>query len=201
MITLDANAIKCVYEEKLNQMLESVKKYIDDNTQEPSTTDKDTNVKKMGTWIGTQQTKWESFITTCKEYFPNNIVIKIESSNEKYVLQNIRLEKSILRYYLKHNKEHRCIICKEEFPFIYLAMTYLKPRSICKDDELIDINIVQLMCLMCHKAYKLGDIGINNGKVEVHDGVNWVHTKTIECYNDDTKKYFNYHFKNITIKK
>jgi len=56
------------------------------------------------------------------------------------------------------------------------------------------------MCLRCNKAYDLGEIGINNDKVEVHNNINWVHAKTIGCYNGDTKKYFDYHFKNIAIK-
>ena len=101
---------------------------------------------------------------------------------------------------MENNKEYQCIIFEEKQSFKYLETAHLKPRSICKNDELIDINIVQLMCLRCHKAYDLGDIGINNGKVEVHDDVNWVYTKTIGCYNGDTKKYFDYHFKNIAFK-
>ena len=203
-------------EKEWNQRLEFVKKYIDENKQRPSQTDKDTNVKKMGAWINTQQTnyakktnimkdkeiqtKWESFITTYKEYFPNNIAIKIDPLDEKYGLQKIRPEQATFRNYLEHNKEHRCIICEEKQPFKYLETAHLKPRSICNDDELIDINIVQSMCSRCHKVYDLGDIGINNGKVEVHDDVHWVHTKTIGCYNGDTKEYFDYHFKNIAFK-
>ena len=202
-------------EDEWNLMLESVKQYIDANKHRPSEKSKDTNVKKMGQWLHNQQTnyakkaqimkdkeiqtKWESFITTYKEYFSNNIAIKIDPSNKKYGLQEIRPEQSKLRKYLENNKEHRCIICGEELLIIYLQTAHLKPRSICKEDELNDPNIVQLMCPLCHIAYDLGNIGINNGKVEVHD-VHWVHTKTIGCYNDDTKEYFDYHFKNIAFK-
>ena len=81
-------------EEKWNQMLEFVKNYIDDNKRVPSSNSKDTNVKKIGVWVYHQhvsyvkkedimkdkeiRSKWESFITTYKEYFPNNIAIKIK---------------------------------------------------------------------------------------------------------------------------
>ena len=98
MITLDkhqSNDVKHVYveyfknnEKKWNQKLESVKKYIDANKQRPSERSKDTNVKKMGSWINNQQTqyakkvyimkdkkiqmKWKGFVEEYVEYFKSN---------------------------------------------------------------------------------------------------------------------------------
>jgi len=67
--------------ESLNQ----VKKYIDENNKRPSSTDKNTGIKTLGSWISKQQTnykkkeeimkneeiynKWTEFINNYKVYF------------------------------------------------------------------------------------------------------------------------------------
>ena len=78
------------FEEVWKQHLENVMKYIDDNNKRPSSTDKNTIIKKLGNWIGTQQkrykikirimnneeiyNKWTDFINSIKykHYFISN---------------------------------------------------------------------------------------------------------------------------------
>ena len=77
-------------EEVWKQNLENVMKYIDDNNKRPSSTDKNTIIKKLGNWISTQQkrykikirimnneeiyNKWTDFINSIKykHYFKSN---------------------------------------------------------------------------------------------------------------------------------
>jgi hypothetical protein len=72
--------------------LGQVKIYIDKNDKRPSSSDKKIEIKKLGTWIGTQQTSylnneqimtnlnirtlWEEFITEYQQYFPENPAIQ-----------------------------------------------------------------------------------------------------------------------------
>jgi hypothetical protein len=76
------------YQEIWEIKLEEVKKYIDENNKRPSKHDKDNNIKRLGTWIGTQlknyskkeyimkndiiREKWEEFISKYKIYFLSN---------------------------------------------------------------------------------------------------------------------------------
>ena len=58
------------------------------------------------------------------------------------------------------------------------------------------------MCLECHKLYDDGDVGIDNGYLVIKDIDEYpqyedLQNKKIECYNDQNKIYFDYHFQNI----
>ena len=68
-------------------MLNNVKKYIDENNKRPSIHNKNNDIKQMGTWINTQQKKYDQDITKCK-YVMKNEQIKLEWENfindEKY---------------------------------------------------------------------------------------------------------------------
>jgi superfamily II DNA or RNA helicase len=75
-------------EEKWNNTLDKVIKYINVNKKRPSNEDKNKEIKKLARWIGTQQNnykknkeimknleiknKWEEFIENYKEYFISN---------------------------------------------------------------------------------------------------------------------------------
>ena len=58
------------------------------------------------------------------------------------------------------------------------------------------------MCQDCHKLYDDGDIGINQGKLYIKDINEYpqykdLQNKIVECYNNQNKIYFDYHFENI----
>ena len=53
--------------ENWKQILINVKKYIDTNGKTPSSHDKDATIKFLGSWIGSQKSKYDIDITKCKE--------------------------------------------------------------------------------------------------------------------------------------
>jgi hypothetical protein len=75
-------------EELWDDVLDQVKKYIDENHKRPSKHDKNKEIKRIGAWIGTQlinfekkqhimkdeekQKKWKKFIDEYEDYFKNN---------------------------------------------------------------------------------------------------------------------------------
>ena len=72
--------------------LKEVSKYIDENGKRPSSTDKNNDIKQLGTWLLNQQRnyekksqimiqseirqQWEDFITKYQQYFPDNPAIR-----------------------------------------------------------------------------------------------------------------------------
>lgn len=82
-------------EETRQKNFNDIKKHINENDKKPSRYDKKSDIKKLGTWIETQQTnyskkesiianerikkeweEWEEFITEYQKYFPNNPAIQ-----------------------------------------------------------------------------------------------------------------------------
>jgi antitoxin component HigA of HigAB toxin-antitoxin module len=103
-------------EEEWANILQDVTKYMNKNKKRPSCTDKNQNIKKMGTWIITQQQnyskkeqimkkeniqkQWEDFVTEYQEYFPDNPAIqKEEKTIKKVVKKSTTIEPT------KENKE------------------------------------------------------------------------------------------------
>ena len=78
--------------------LEKVKLYIDTNKKRPSTIDKDTDIKQLGSWIGTQQTNYK----TKKQIMENNE--NIRKSWESFVTDD---KYSI--YFEKYIKENELV--------------------------------------------------------------------------------------------
>jgi ribosomal RNA-processing protein 8 len=86
-------------EEIWYETLVTVKKYIDNNKQKPSTINKNVDIKKLGKWLSYQQTnykkqqhnmkqekireQWTNFIIEYQEYFPNNSAIKSDKPIKK----------------------------------------------------------------------------------------------------------------------
>ena len=110
-----------------------------------------------------------------------------------------RPEQRKLRKFLLDNKEHKCIICQKNHPPYLLECAHIKPRCMSSNVERLDFNIVNWMCRNCHKIYDKGDIGIDNGFL--------IKSEFVKIYDFDgnfkeseyerSKKYFNYHLKNI----
>ena len=80
-------------------ILNSVKKYIDENNKRPSNANKNNYIKQMGIWIGTQQTNYNLDITKCK-YGMKNEQIKLEwenfINNDRYKIYFISNEEAWL---------------------------------------------------------------------------------------------------------
>jgi hypothetical protein len=113
-----------------------------------------------------------------------------------------RPEQYKLRNYLINYKEHKCIICRIKKPVKLLQCAHLKPHCDIDDETKCDYNIVEFMCLECHKLYDEGDLGIDNGYLvvkDIHEYLQYeeLQNKKIECYNDKNKIYFDYHFQHI----
>ena len=111
------------------------------------------------------------------------------------------MEQDKLRKTLIDTKEHTCIICNKKLPLCLLETAHLKPRCILTNKEKNDINIVEFMCRYCHKLYDEGMIGVLNGQfcktpeLDTYD-LNY-NFNTIDVYNENNKKYFDYHYRNI----
>ena len=159
-------------------------------------------------WIWWNQKTITNKIITNKskkkqQQIPNfeNISLK----NKTCSLRETRPEQRKLRDYLIAKKEHKCIICKNKKPLRYLIAAHLKPHNILIDEEKIDCNIVEFMCLECHASYDDGFIGINNGILKISKNAEeYYHTqyknlinKRNNNYTDNNKKYFDYHYNEI----
>lgn len=138
--------------------------------------------------------------------FLKNIKFKYENDkvNKTYELKEIRKEQSKLREYLVNNKQYKCVLCDKKLPLFLLETAHLKPRcSLKNNNELNDLNIVEFMCCCCHKLYDEGYLSIHNGLLNVSSyldnfkDLNYIKNKHIFCYNDNNKKYFDYHYNNI----
>ena len=116
-----------------------------------------------------------------------------------------RPEQDKLRQYLIQKKENKCILCNAKKSVKLLQTAHLKPHCDLDTKEKYDVNIVEFMCFECHKLYDDGDIGINNGILNIKDIVEYpqyeeLQNKKVECYNNKNKIYFDYHLKTIYSK-
>jgi len=140
-------------------------------------------------------------ITICQEtIFDSNQTITI--SEPSISLVKNRPEQSKLRKYLIDNKENKCIICRITKPVKLLECAHLLPHCKIDNETKCDLNIVEFMCLDCHKLYDCGEIGVYNGKLQIKDIDEYpqytdLENINIECYNELNKKYFDNHFENI----
>ena len=77
--------------EEWKNNLEQVKKYINDNNKRPSTHDKNTEIKQLGGWIGTQQKKYTKKEYIMKEQDIQNEWVKFisDAKYKKYFMSNI----------------------------------------------------------------------------------------------------------------
>jgi hypothetical protein len=94
-----------------------------------------------------------------------------------------------------------CVICNEECELELLETAHLIPRCGTSNEEKYDPNIVEFFCLFCHKFYDAGKIGILDGKIQIKNIKKELYKKlegkTITCYKEENKKYFDNHYQNI----
>jgi len=120
-------------------------------------------------------------------------------NRKKYSLKEIRKEQQKLRNYLLENRPSICVVCDKKLPLCLLETAHIKPRCLLNYSEKIDFNIVELMCRFCHNLYDNGFLGVNNGllsvspKISLYD-LNYSTGKSIVCYNNDNKIYFDFHY-------
>lgn len=122
---------------------------------------------------------------------------------EQLELRKKRLEQQTLRNTLIQTKEHKCIICDKYLPLYLLEAAHLKPRNILNSNILHNINVVELMCLYCHKLYDNGIIGVTNGILQISSelfadfDLSYPNNKNISTYNSQNAAFFEFHFKTI----
>jgi hypothetical protein len=214
-------------EEQWLNNLKKVEEYILQNNKKPSRNDKNQEIKFLGSWISNQQKSyknddnimkdenirnlWKDFTNKYNKYFQtsdNNDETTFDSnqtitiSEPSISLVKNRPEQSKLRKYLIDNKENKCIICRITKPFKLLECAHLLPHCKIDNETKCDLNIVEFMCLDCHKLYDCGEIGVYNGKLQIKDIDEYpqytdLENINIECYNELNKKYFDNHFENI----
>ena len=206
--------------------LKKVEEYILQNNRKPSRNDKNQEIKFLGSWISNQQKSYKNNDNIMKEenirnlwkdftnkYFQtsdndNNDETTFDSnqtitiSEPSISLVKNRPEQSKLRKYLIDNKENKCIICRIIKPVKLLECAHLLPHCKIDNETKCDLNIVEFMCLDCHKLYDCGEIGVYNGKLQIKDIDEYpqyidLENINIECYNELNKKYFDNHFENI----
>ncbi|PTS92727.1 HNH endonuclease [Pedobacter sp. HMWF019] len=150
-----------------------------------------------------------------KTYFDNtnagnfeatqNKLRKIENTDQIRPVK-VRAEQQTLSEHLFGDKIFStCGICNKQFPVGFLHAAHIKKRAECSHEDRIDPNIVMPMCRMgCDDLYERGYISIKDGKVI---GLRQEHTTPAiekakdavignDCthYNDQTMKYFEWHF-------
>ena len=151
-------------------------------------------------------TKEGTVILNDHRYYYSKIIIrfcrKCNSVHIKYGLREIREEQQKLRSYLINNRQPICIICDKTLPLCLLETAHLKPRCTSSNSEMVDKNIVELMCRYCHNLYDNGFLSVHNGLLHVSLLINnydlhYNRNKPITYYNLRNKKYFVFHYKYI----
>jgi len=120
-----------------------------------------------------------------------------------------RKEQAAIRRLLFKNKPTgTCCICSKEYPVKFLWAAHIKKRSKCTLDEKKDLeNIAAPMCKFgCDELYEKGYIGVRRGNIiqikdnELTDNlqsyIDSVIDNNCSSWNDNTKHYFDWHYKN-----
>jgi len=127
---------------------------------------------------------------------------------ERTTITRRRTEQQYLRKYLfRGNHTGECGFCDKELPVKLLETAHIKKRSHCSDDEKRDPNVVMPAChLGCNKLYEESMIKVTtNGFIQVNDSgrssadlklfTNSLQGKPCSYHNNETAKYFDYHFR------
>ncbi|HWW40118.1 hypothetical protein [Pedobacter sp.] len=117
-----------------------------------------------------------------------------------------RLEQPVFRGWLFKRKKYAiCGICHTNYPVAFLHAAHIKKRSKCTHEERTDLDIVMSMCRMgCDDLYERGYISVKDGKViglkqkyitpAIEKAKDAVIGNDCTHYNDQTMKYFEWHF-------
>ena len=157
----------------------------------------------------------KAFDLESETYFPNIDTeelfkeLKNEDNLETKSTTTGRKEQSAIRRLLFRNKPTgTCCICNKEYPVKFLWAAHIKKRAKCSLDEKKDLeNIAAPMCKFgCDELYEKGYIGVKDGSVtqikdnELTDNlqsyINSIADKSCSSWNDNTKHYFDWHYKN-----
>ena len=145
----------------------------------------------------------EKFIKLRTEFLLNRIDVL-----DKKTITSRRTEQHILRNYLIKNKNSgKCAICNKDYPVKFLATAHIKKRKNCSNTEKKDLNIVMPACYLgCDKLYENGYIVVDSGTVKLNtknkkitndleEYLYSINNQKSYFYKNETKKYFDYHFK------
>ena len=157
----------------------------------------------------------KAFDLESETYFPNIDTeelfkeLKNEDNLETKSTTTGRKEQSAIRRLLFRNKPTgTCCICNKEYPVKFLWAAHIKKRAKCSLDEKKDLeNIAAPMCKFgCDELYEKGYIGVKDGSVtqikdnELTDNlqsyINSIADNSCSSWNDNTKHYFDWHYKN-----
>ena len=177
------------------------------------------NRDDFGNWIaGIDLYEHTNLLDTIKdqEPFDDSDYLHYKKVQAKFQLERLavldrevktrqRTEQKILREYLFKNETGKCAICNKKFPIEFCACAHIKKRSKCNDDEKRDLNVVMPACYFgCDSLFEKGYITIvdgivkdnHYGKTSTSDTINYINQivgNNCEYYNDNSKKYFNWH--------
>ena len=136
-----------------------------------------------------------------------NVAVDIAETEKSYTAIR-RLEQGYLRKRLFGNKTTaKCSCCNKVYPISMLWCSHIKKRKDCNDEEKRDFNVVLPMCKFgCDELYEKGYIGVRRGNIiqikdnELTDNlqsyIDSVIDNNCSSWNDNTKHYFDWHYKN-----
>jgi len=185
-------------EDDWNNILELVKKYIDDNNKRPSQVDKNNIIKSYGTWIGTQQDNYRNKTFIMKNEF-------IYKKWNEFINDNI-----YKKYFMSYEDQwyNTLVLVKK-----YIDDNNKKPSSSDKNKEIKSYNTwitrqhsyyLNNKCLLKNNKIKnLWIEFINDSKYKkyfISDEDNWLNTlEIIKKYIDDNNKRPSHYDKNKQI--
>ncbi len=157
----------------------------------------------------------KAFDLESETYFPNIDIEELlkELENEdnletKSTTTGRKEQKAIRRLMFRNKPTGTCCICNKEYPVKFLWAAHIKKRAKCSLDEKKDLeNIAAPMCKFgCDELYEKGYIGVKDGSVtqikddELTDNlqsyINSIADNSCSSWNDNTKHYFDWHYKN-----
>ena len=157
----------------------------------------------------------KAFDLESETYFPNIDIEELlkELENEdnletKSTTTGRKEQKAIRRLMFRNKPTGTCCICNKEYPVKFLWAAHIKKRAKCSLDEKKDLeNIAAPMCKFgCDELYEKGYIGVKDGSVtqikddELTDNlqsyINSIAGNSCSSWNDNTKHYFDWHYKN-----
>ena len=157
----------------------------------------------------------KAFDLESETYFPNIDIEELlkELENEdnletKSTTTGRKEQKAIRRLMFRNKPTGTCCICNKEYPVKFLWVAHIKKRAKCSLDEKKDLeNIAAPMCKFgCDELYEKGYIGVKDGSVtqikddELTDNlqsyINSIADNSCSSWNDNTKHYFDWHYKN-----
>lgn len=117
-----------------------------------------------------------------------------------------RKEQSFLRQNLfGRQTTFSCACCGKNYPVSFLITAHIKKRNLCNTEERLDTNVVIPMCKFgCDDLFEKGYVSVKDGKFvkipkrpiteELERYISNLQGNVCIFYNDDSKKYFDWHY-------